>query len=190
MPAVAALVSIAACAIAESRSLVAYRAEPSPAVRASTRCTPRARGDSPARWRCTRRSCGRSKLRRCGVAPQLPSPPRLEWLELAKYWKSGDASAVWFLADPMRSDLALIDPASRRESNEFTWPLVARPAFGGMRPSAVPSGTGCRCRAGSPKKGGALTPETSGMSGLMGSGPHLAPITAMVQSPPAARARC
>jgi hypothetical protein len=37
----------------------------------------------------------------------------------------------------MRSDLALIDPASRRDRTEFLWPLVARPAFGGMRPSAV-----------------------------------------------------
>ena len=37
----------------------------------------------------------------------------------------------------MRSDLALIDPASRRDRTEFRWPLVARPAFGGMRPSAV-----------------------------------------------------
>ena len=80
----------------------------------------------------------------------------------------------------MRSDLALIDPASRQDVSEFTWPLVARPAFGGMRPSAVRW-----IRMPLPgwfvEEGWSLTPETSGMAGLMGRGPHLAPITAMIR---------
>jgi hypothetical protein len=79
----------------------------------------------------------------------------------------------------MRSDLALIDPASRRDFNDVRWTLVARPAFGGMRPSAVRW-----YRMPLPgwfaEEGWSLTPEASGMSGLMGRGPHLAPITAMV----------
>ena len=69
--------------------------------------------------------------------------------------------------------------ASRRDRDAFRWPLVARPAFGGMRPSAVDW-----YRLPVPgwfaEEGWSLTPETSGMAGLMGRGPHLAPITAMV----------
>jgi hypothetical protein len=115
-----------------------------------------------------------------GVGPQLPSPPRLEWLELVKHWKKSHTAPLWFLADPMRSDLALVDPVSRQDSTEFQWPLVARPAFGGMRPAAVrwyrltPPGWFA-------EEGWALTPETSGMAALMGRGPHIAPITAMVR---------
>ena len=47
------------------------------------------------------------------VSPQLPSPPRREWLELARYWREGHVEPLWFLADPRRTDLALVDPASR-----------------------------------------------------------------------------
>ena len=70
-----------------------------------------------------------------GLTPQLPSPPRLEWLELAKYWKSGQTGSVWFLADPMRSDLALIDPASRRDRNGVR--VAARGPPGVRRHAAV-----------------------------------------------------
>jgi hypothetical protein len=120
-----------------------------------------------------------------GITPQLAAPPRLEWLELAKYWKSGAADPIWFLADPMRSDLALIDPASRRDVTEFTWPLVARPAFGGMRPSAVRW-----YRIPQPgwfaEEGWSLSAETSGIAGLMGRGPNLAPIAASIRRRPGA----
>src|SRR6185503_19930862 len=71
-------------------------------------------------------------------------------------------------------------PASRQDVTEFTWPLVARPAFGGMRPSAVRW-----IRMPVPgwfvEEGWSLSPETSGMAGLMGRGPHLAPITARIR---------
>ena len=101
-----------------------------------------------------------------GFPPQLPSPPRLEWLELGKYWKAGQTAPVWFLADPARSDLALIDPRSRDDATEVRWPLVARPAFGGMRPSAVRW-----YRMPAPgwfvEEGWSLTPEAAGMSRLM-----------------------
>ena len=120
-----------------------------------------------------------------GIEPRLPAPPRLEWLELAKYWKSGRVEPIWFLADPVRSDLALIDPMSRRDSTELRWPLVARPAFGGMRPSAVRW-----YRMPAPgwfaEEGWSLTPEAAGMSRLMGRSPHLEPIVAMVRRRPGA----
>jgi hypothetical protein len=113
-------------------------------------------------------------------ATVLPSPPRLEWLELARFWREGGTMPLWFLADPARSDLALIDPASRASFTDYRWPLVARPAFGGMRPSAAtwyrmsPPGWFA-------EEGWSLTPETSGMAGLMGRGPHVGPIVARVR---------
>ena len=111
-----------------------------------------------------------------GVHPQLPSPPRREWLELAKYWTQGHDAPMWFLADPRRSDLALVDPRSRHEVTAFRWGPAASPTFGGMRPAALDW-----VRIGRPgwfaEEGWALTPETAGMARLMGRGPHLGPIT-------------
>jgi hypothetical protein len=179
VPAAAALVSIACVAIA-SPVLVAYRAEPSPAVRAVHAMQIEGTSGRPGALAMHQTFVRPLEAEEVGLTPQLPSPPRLEWLELAKHWKSGATGAVWFLADPMRSDLALIDPESRRDRTEFLWPLVARPAFGGMRPSAVhwyrmpPPGWFV-------EEGWSLTPETSGMSALMGRAPHLGPITAMVR---------
>ena len=64
------------------------------------------------------------------------------------------------------------------------WALSSRPAFGGMRPAAVGW-----FRMPAPgwfaEEGWALTPETAGMAGLMGRGPHLGPIVARVRRDPA-----
>jgi hypothetical protein len=179
VPAVAALIAIAGVAIA-SPVLVAYSAEPSPQVRAVRAMHAEAQGARPGALAMHQTFVRPLEAEDVGVTPQLPSPPRLEWLELAKYWKSGQTEPIWFLADPMRSDLALIDPASRTEVTEFRWPLVARPAFGGMRPSAV-RWVRMPVPGWYAEEGWSLTPETSGMAGLMGRGPHLAPITAMVR---------
>ena len=179
VPVVAALISIAGVAVA-SPVLVAYSAEPSPTVRALDAMQAEALVSPPGALAMHQTFVRPLEAEEVGISPQLPSPPRLEWLELARYWKSGKTQPIWFLADPMRSDLALIDPVSRQDSTEFRWPLVARPAFGGMRPSAVRW-----YRLPAPgwfvEEGWSLTPETSGMAGLMGRGPHLAPITAMVR---------
>ena len=111
-----------------------------------------------------------TRSRRARDRTQLPSPPRLEWLELVKYWKSGRTEPLWLLADPARSDLALIDPASLQDSTQFRWPLVARPAFGGMRPSAVRWYRFLR-RVGSRKKAGRSRPETAGIARINGTSP-------------------
>jgi hypothetical protein len=55
------------------------------------------------------------------LQPRLASPPRREWLELARYWREGGTEPLWFLADPRRSDLALIDPQSRQDHTDFAW---------------------------------------------------------------------
>ena len=184
VPVVAAIISIAAVAVA-SPVLVAYSATPSPTVRVLSLMKAEARSTSPGALAMHQTFVRPLEAEEIGIEPRLPAPPRLEWLELAKSWKSGRVEPIWFLADPVRSDLALIDPMSRRDSTELRWPLVARPAFGGMRPSAVRWH-----RMPAPgwfaEEGWSLTPEAAGMSRLMGRGPHLEPITAMVRRRPGA----
>jgi hypothetical protein len=111
---------------------------------------------------------------------RLPSPPRREWLELVRYWRDGTLIPVWFLADPRRTDLALIDPRSRARRREVRWGFASLSQMGGMRPSGVdryllsPPGWFA-------EEGWALTPETAGIARAMQRGPHLAPITAWVR---------
>ena len=114
------------------------------------------------------------------VGPRLASPPRREWLELARHWRTGAAGPVWFLADPRRTDLALIDPQARREREDFRWDIPSLSMFGGMRPEDV-----SLIRMPQPGwfagEGWSLTPETAGMARLMGRGPHLEPVSAWVR---------
>jgi hypothetical protein len=119
------------------------------------------------------------------VSPQLPSPPRHEWLELVKYWNEGHQGTLWFLADPRRTDLALIDPAARRDATDFAWSPASRLAFGGTRPAAARW-----IRVPAPgwfaEEGWALTPETAGIAHIRGRGPSLGPIAARVRRRPGA----
>jgi hypothetical protein len=119
------------------------------------------------------------------VSPQLPSPPRHEWLELVNYWNAGHQGTLWFLADPRRTDLALVDPAARRDAIDFPWSPASRLAFGGSRPAAARW-----IRMPAPgwfaEEGWALTPETAGIAHNRGRGPSLGPITARVRRRPGA----
>jgi hypothetical protein len=179
VPVVAGVVSIAGVVIA-TPVLMAYGAEPSPTVRVLDAMKAHARTTAPGALAMHQTFVRPLEAEDVGIEPRLPSPPRLEWTELVKYWKGGQTRPLWFLADPIRTDLSLIDPASRADSTEFEWPLVTRPAFGGMRPAAVRW-----YRMSLPgwfaEEGWSLSPEISGISQLMGRGPHHGPITAMVR---------
>jgi len=115
-----------------------------------------------------------AEVRPMGVT--LPSPPRREWLEAARYWQSGAPGPLWFLADPRRTDLALIDPRARQSRETFAWDVPSMSMLGGMRPADVEL-----YRLTEPgwfaTEGWSLTPETAGMARLMGRGPHLGPIS-------------
>ncbi|HJU45018.1 MAG TPA: DUF2723 domain-containing protein [Vicinamibacterales bacterium] len=179
VPAAAAAISIAGVGIA-SPVLVAYAAEPSPVVRVLAAMQAEARTSTPGALAMHQTFVRPLEAEATQIERRLPAPPRLEWLELGKYWTAGNSDPIWFLADPIRSDLALIDPHSRGDATDVRWPLVARPAFGGMRPSAVRWH-----RMPAPgwfaEEGWALSPEAAGISRLMGRGPQLAPITAKVR---------
>jgi len=64
----------------------------------------------------------------------LKAPHGREWLTLIEQWRSDPASRISFVADPRRTDLALIDPAARRNPLPFRWPFVESPFVGGTRP--------------------------------------------------------
>ena len=103
---------------------------------------------------------------------RLPSPPKREWLEAVKYWNSGGRQPVWFVADPLRSDLALIDVPFPRE---YRWPDHLAPLVGGARPNemdwyVIPP------PAWYLGEGWALTPETAGVAREDGRGPGRQPI--------------
>lgn len=179
VPIVAAIVATAGVAIA-TPVLVAYGSEPSPTVRALDAMRTEKLMAPPGALAMHQTFVRPLEAEVVDVAQQLPAPPRLEWLELVKYWKGGRTEPLWFLADPRRSDLALIDPASRADFNDVQWTLVSRPAFGGMRPASVrwyrmpPPGWFA-------EEGWSLSPETSGMARAAGRAPHLGPITVMVR---------
>jgi hypothetical protein len=167
-------------------TLAAYASEPSPTVRALAAMHQQAAAATGPGALGMHQTFRRPlEAEEVEVAPQLASPPRREWLELAGYWRDGNTAPLWFLADPRRSDLALIDPHSRDDRLDFVWRWTSLNDLGGMRPRAVhwyrmpPPGWFA-------EEGWALTPETAGIARLMGRGPSIGPITAGVRRRPGA----
>ena len=113
------------------------------------------------------------------TAARLPAPPKHEWLELVKYWNSGGHNPVWFVADPLRSDLALVDHAASPHRT-YDWPSHVPVLLGGIRPSAMEWYV-----LDTPSwylgEGWALTPETAGVAGEDRRGPGLAPIRGWIR---------
>ena len=110
----------------------------------------------------------------------LPAPRDYEWLELTRAWRARDVPVTWFVADPRRTDLALIDPGSRQLVS-YRWPFRQRSYAGGARPDEVDLVT-----IGKPgwflEQGWALTPEVAGVTGRDGGGPHKRPSVGWVRS--------
>ena len=117
------------------------------------------------------------------VGERLPAPPKHEWLELVKYWNAGGRAPVWFVADPLRSDLALI--GLRQDPQAFRYTLDYPVLLDGTRPYdmdwheiAAPD-----WYAG---EGWALTPETAGIAKEDRRGPGYGGIEAHVRRWPGA----
>jgi hypothetical protein len=120
----------------------------------------------------------------------LPSPNQHEWLELVRYWKEGGHEPIWFIADPRRTDLALIDSASRTLVRHYGWtldrvasdPLSQQLAFSFPRLFQVPALVGgarpdemdwylMKPPQWFLAEGWALTPETGGLATQEHKGP-------------------
>ncbi len=109
----------------------------------------------------------------------LPAPRDYEWLELSRAWREHDVPRTWFVADPSRTDLALIDPASRSVV-PHRWPFNSATYVGGARPNEVDLVT-----IANPgwflDQGWSLTPEVAGVTQRDGWGPHRRPSVGWVR---------
>jgi hypothetical protein len=110
----------------------------------------------------------------------LPAPPTHEWLEVVRYWNAGGRAPVWFLADPPRSDLRLVDPRSVVKRGSYRWVFGATELIGGVRPNVMDW-----YEIGLPTwylgEGWALTPESAGVAKDEQRGPGRQPIQGWVR---------
>src|SRR5258706_7682230 len=106
----------------------------------------------------------------------LPSPPQHEWQEAVKYWNGGGGAPVWFVVDPLRASVDLVqhgDPA------RYRWPLPYPVLLSGVRPNEMDW-----YRVERPEwyvgEGWSLTPESAGVAAADGRGLSRGPIDAWI----------
>jgi hypothetical protein len=103
----------------------------------------------------------------------LPAPRDYEWLEATRTWREGVTAPVWFVADPRRTDLALIDSYGS-QTTPYRWAFNGAVYVGGARPNEMDwhqySAPGWFL-----ERGWALTAEVAGITERDGWGPHRRP---------------
>jgi len=108
----------------------------------------------------------------------LPAPPQHEWLEAMRYWNSGGRAPVWFVVDPKRSSIDLVQHG---EPARYRWPLPYPVLAGGSRPDEMDW-----YRVEQPEwyvgEGWALTPEAAGVANADKRGLAYGPIHAGVHA--------
>ena len=94
------------------------------------------------------------------LARKLAAPPQHEWLEAVKYWNGGGRAPVWFLVDPRRTSIDLVQHG---EPVRYRWPLPYPELVSGARPNEMDWYAVDR-----PEwyvgEGWALTPEAAGVA--------------------------
>jgi len=118
-----------------------------------------------------------------------PVPPvrQKEWLGPVEFFRKGGERTVWFLGDPLRTDMALFDPANVLTNEANPWRANAHAEMGGARP------TGAVWHRIQPPgwmvgEGWSLTPEAGGRVRASGTGLNHGPIDAFVRRRPEAAA--
>jgi hypothetical protein len=90
----------------------------------------------------------------------LPAPPQREWLEAVNYWNGGGDAPVWFVVDPKRSSIELVQHGP---PGEYRWSLPYPTLLSGARPNEMDW-----YRVDQPDwyvgEGWSLTPETAGVA--------------------------
>ena len=176
---IAAAALVAGAAVVSLPAAAAYGREAHPAFRAIADMRERAASMPPAAIHA------HYALRR---ALQESAPPGVtvveprrgvEWLGLVDYWRGGGTRPVWFLADPRRTDLDLIDPHART-AVRYDWAVGARPEFSGTRPLSA-DWYALSVPMWFAGEGWSLTPETGGIVQATRAGPHHRPIVAYVR---------
>jgi hypothetical protein len=111
------------------------------------------------------------------IVRQLAVPPQHEWLEAVQYWNAGGRAPVWFLVDPRRTAIDLVQHAS---AFGYSWPLPYPVLISGVRPNDVDWYPLDR-----PEwyvgEGWALTPEAAGVAAADHRGLSRAPIEGWVR---------
>jgi hypothetical protein len=112
------------------------------------------------------------------IARQLPAPPQHEWLEAVNYWNSGGRAPVWFVVDPKRAAMELVQHG---EPVRYRWPLPYPDLVSGARPSEMDW-----YRVDQPDwyagEGWSLTPEAAGVADADRRGLAYGPISAWVRT--------
>jgi hypothetical protein len=112
-----------------------------------------------------------------GIEQQLPAPPQHEWLEAVKYWNDGGRAPVWFVVDPMR---AAIDLVQHGDPRHYRWLLPYPDLVSGARPNEMDW-----YRVDRPEwyvgEGWSLTPEAAGVAEADGVGLAHAPAHAWIR---------
>jgi hypothetical protein len=111
------------------------------------------------------------------VALTLPSPPQHEWMEAVKYWNGGGVAPVWFVVDPLRASIDLVQHGAPLT---FRWAVPYPVLLGGTRPNEMDW-----YRVDRPEwyvgEGWALTPEAAGVADADRRDPSHGPITGWVR---------
>ena len=104
-----------------------------------------------------------------------------EWLALVDAWRTDPGALVSYVADPRRTDLALIDPASRRGPVAYRWAFVEPPFVGGARPGDADV-YAMRPPGWMLDRGWAITAEVAGVTAADGEGPQVKPSVAWIRT--------
>lgn len=178
MPAAGALA--AASLVLTAPSVWRYGGTGSPPFRALADVRERARDAGPNVVLAMHHAVARELRGQLLPLQALPSPSKHEWLQMVRHWRDGRDQPVWVLAESRRTDLALVDPHSRRLVRPYRWPFPTQPLMGGLRPEDV-DWIEIRDPGWFAAEGWALTPETAGVARADGVGPAKHPIAAFVR---------
>lgn len=100
---------------------------------------------------------------------------------LVDFWRREPDQTVSFVADPRRSDLAMLDPRARELTRSYQWSFPEMPLMGGVRPSAAQLFT-LRPPGWMLGPGWAVTAEVGGQTAHLGAGPLQRPAIAWVRA--------
>ena len=108
------------------------------------------------------------------LSETLPAPPQHEWLEAMRYWNRGGRAPVWFVVDPKRTAIDLVQHGAPAR---YRWALPYPSLVSGARPDEMDW-----YRVETPEwyvgEGWALTPEAAGVAAADGRGLANGPIHA------------
>jgi hypothetical protein len=178
-----AFVIVAACLVDAVPTSVVYARQRHPAFRVIADMAREAEGAPPGAvfsHYALYRSLQAAAPRRLPVVAPVRNK---EWMGPLDYFRRGERATVWFLADPRRTDLDLMDRRTLQKAEGYPWDVAGRPEFGGARP------VGAEWYRLSPPdwvvgEGWSLTPEAGGRVSADRSGLIRGPIEAVVRRQP------